>query len=308
MKINMYIAKYTAALFLLLLVLGNMPVFAQEEGEQPAEEQPVKDRPSKPAFESGLLFDGQTGTIPTNGTLELVIQHRFGTVEQGITDLYGIWAPSNIRLGLNYSILNNLMVGIGTTKFKKMQDIQVKYTVLKQTRQNTIPVSVTLYGNLGIDGQNESMFGETYKFSNRFNYYGQIIITRRFNDMFSLQIAPSFTHYNMVDSIYDHDRIGISFAGRVKFSPQTSFVYGADIPLKLKGITEHAYDYFENGMTHPKPNYNVGFEISTSTHAFHIYLASAQGILAQENLMWNQYEFFKGGFLLGLSLTRLWTF
>ncbi|HQB79596.1 MAG TPA: DUF5777 family beta-barrel protein, partial [Tenuifilaceae bacterium] len=56
------------------------------------------------SFETSALIDNQTVTTPFKGMLELQIQHRFGPVENGITDLFGIYAPSNIRMGLNYGI------------------------------------------------------------------------------------------------------------------------------------------------------------------------------------------------------------
>ena len=295
-----------SALAIMAFMLSCFSGFAQEE----ATEEPAKERPARPAFESGLLFDGATTTLQPSKTLEMIIQHRFGTMDNGVKDLYGIWAPSNIRLGMNYSILNNLMVGIGTTKFNKMQDIQVKYNVLQQTRSNKIPVTISLYEVVGIDGSSDEKFGVNYKFSNRFNYFTQIIISRRFNDMFSLQIAPGFTHYNSVDSTLDHDRLSFSFAGRVKFSPQSSLVIGADIPLRVQGISEHSKDFNKTNANWNQllPNINIGYEVSTSTHAFHLYLASGQGILPQENIMFNKNDFFSKGILIGLNITRLWSF
>jgi len=268
---------------------------------------PVKERPARPAFESGLLFDAATTTIQPSKTLEMIIQHRFGTFGNGTSDLFGIWAPSNIRLGMNYSILDNLVVGIGTTKFNKMQDIQIKYNVLQQTRSNKIPVTISLYEVIGIDGSAEDKFGVNYKFSHRMNYFSQVIISRRFNDMFSLQVAPGFTHYNSIDSTMDHDKISLSFAGRVKFSPQSSLIIAGDFPLQIQAISEHTKEYNETAEL-PKANICIGLEVSTSTHAFHIYIASGQGILPQEDIMFNQNDFFKGDILIGLNITRLWSF
>ena len=295
--------KRISALVAIAMLLSHFTGFAQEE----TSEAPVKERPARPAFESGLLFDGATTTLQPSKTLEMIIQHRFGTMDNGATDLFGIWAPSNIRLGLNYSILDNLMVGIGTTKFNKMQDIQIKYNVLQQTRSNKIPVTVSVYEVIGIDGSADGKFGVNYKFSNRFSYFSQIIISRRFNDKFSLQIAPGFTHYNSMDSLTDHDRVSISFAGRVKFSPQSSIIIGGDFPLQIQGISEHTKEVNDIVGT-VKPNLSIGLEVSTSTHAFHVYLASAQGILPQEDTMFNKNDFFDGGILIGLNITRLWNF
>jgi hypothetical protein len=299
-----------SALAILAFMLSYFPGFAQEEATGDSTQAPVKERPARPAFESGLLFDAATTTLQPSKTLEMIIQHRFGTMDNGISDFYGIWAPSNIRLGMNYSILDNLMVGIGATKFNKMEDIQIKYNVLQQTRSNKIPVTVSLYEVIGIDGSPDEKFGVNYKFSNRFNFFSQIIISRRFNDMFSFQIAPGFTHYNSVDSTMDHDKISISFAGRVKFSPQSSFVIGADIPLRIQGISEHTAEFNETSSSWNDvySNISIGYEVATSTHAFHLYVSSGQGILPQENIMFNKNDFFDGGILIGLNITRLWSF
>jgi hypothetical protein len=302
MKKILYI--FRNCLVLSALISASIPGYAQEEV---TDEKPVA-RPERPAFESGLLFDQATTTLQPSKTLEMIIQHRFGTMDNGITDLYGIWAPSNIRLGLNYSILDNFMVGVGATKFNKMQDIQIKYNVLQQTRSNSIPVTVSLHEVIGIDGSAESKFGKNYAFSNRFSYYTQIIVSHRFNNMFSLQVAPSFTHYNSMDSIYDHDRFAISFAGRVKFSPQSSLLVSGDFPLHLQGISEHTEKVNDANDILAKPNICIGLEVSTSTHAFHVYIGSSQGILPQENIMFNKNDFFDGNIILGLNITRLWNF
>jgi hypothetical protein len=295
---------YRYSILLLSAVLLAQPlVFAQDEA---VEEKP-KERPERPAFESGLLFDNATTTIPAANTLEMVIQHRFGSIENGITDLYGIWAPSNIRLGLNYSILDNLVVGVGTTKFNKMTDIQAKYNIVQQTRSNSIPVTVSVYEVIGIDGSPDSKFGVNYKFSNRMSYFTQVIVARRFNSKLSLMAAPSFTHYNSTDTLVDHDRIAITVAGRYKFSPQSSLIISGDFPFRIQGISEFTKETNET-INHPKANICIGLEVATSTHAFHIYAGTSQGILPQENILYNQNEFFKGNIILGLNVTRLWSF
>lgn len=285
-------------------LFSSATLFAQEETEATPEE-PQKERPARPAFESGLLFDNATSTIQPSKTLEMIIQHRFGTMDNGASDLFGIWAPSNIRLGLNFSILNNLMVGIGTTKYNKMQDIQIKYNLLQQTRSNSIPLTITLYEVIGIDGSADEKWGPDYKFSNRMSYFSQVIFSRRFNDKFSLQVAPSFTHYNahIVDTL-DHDRIAISAAGRFKFSPQSSIIVSGDFPLEIQSISEQ----HDVTILDSKPNICIGWEVSTSTHAFHMYIGSAQNIIPQENIMFNKNDFFDGGILIGLNVTRLWSF
>jgi len=304
---------------LLFLILGiSQPnVFAQEEAtaDTTVQEKPV-DKPVRPAFESGILFDATTTTLYPEKTLEFVLQHRFGVIDtkDNNYDMAGIWGAANIRMGLNYNILKNLQIGAGTTKFNKMTDVQLKCRVLEQTRSNSIPVTVVLYEVIGIDGSKESKWDQTpegaskYAFSNRMSYYTQLLVSRRFNDQFSLQVGGAFTHYNCVDSVYNHDRISLSFAGRYKFTPQLSVVVSGDFPLDIKNIEDYKKDPDANTVIYDKPNLCAGIEIVTSAHAFHVYAGSAQGILPQESTMWNKNDFFHGGVLIGFNMTRLWNF
>ncbi|MCF8379585.1 MAG: DUF5777 family beta-barrel protein [Bacteroidales bacterium] len=280
--------------------------FAQEE-----EQAKPKDKPVNAPFESGILIDNQTNVIPTKNTLEMLIQHRFGKMNNGIKDVWGIYSPgANIRIGFNYSILDNLSVGYGLTKKNMYSDFSVKWNALTQTRKNTIPLSVTLYGNMAIDGSPDSKFqgdGEdsAYVFSNRLCYFSQVIVGRKFNDWISLQATASFTHYNKVIYYKDHDIIGVGFNGRIKFSPQSAFIFQYDAPLKIKGISEQL-----EFTDHPLPNLAFGYELSTGTHAFQIYITTADGILPQDIYMYNSNEWQKGtqSLMFGFTMTRLWGF
>lgn len=282
----------------LLMFCGTTLLLAQEESSVPE-----KDLPVRAPFESGILIDQQTSQIPTAKTLEMLIQHRFGTVDQGIKDVYGIYSSANIRLGLNYSLLNNLMIGYGLTRTNMYSDFQVKYNLLQQTRKNTIPVSVTLYGNMAINGSKEQSFGTEYKFTNRLLYFGQVIVGRKFNDVLSLQVHGSFTHYNSVDSLSNHDVIGVGFNGRIKFSPQSSFIFQVDAPLKIQAISEQKdFDVAE-------PNVGIGYEVSTSTHAFQIFISNTNGILNQHSYMYNKSDWKNiENWRFGFVMTRLWGF
>ncbi len=267
-------------------------------------------------FESGILIDNQTCVIPPAKTLEFLIQHRFGDFgydtaqyDNGFHNLYGLYEMANIRLGFNYSILDNLVVGYGLSKSNMNSDFQVKYGVLQQTRKNTIPVAVTLYGNMAIGGNKKTAYegaDSSYKFTNRLSYFGQLIIGRKFNDWLTLQLTASFTHYNLVLEGSDHDKIGIGVNGRVKFSPQSSVIFQFDTPLKIKGITEQ--NNFDE-MDQQNPNVSIGYELSTGTHAFQIFVANTYGIIPQENYLYNHNDWKKiSNWRFGFVMTRLWGF
>ncbi len=310
---NISITLRISALIILSLLISKPVVFAQEEATPDTTIQEVQvERPSRPAFESGLIFDAATTTIQPSKTLEFILQHRFGYID-GAKDFFGIWGGSNIRVGMNYSFTDKLTVGIGTTKMKRLQDLQVKYKIIEQTRSNSIPVTVMVYEVIGIDGRDKLTWDQNdgspdYKFANRMSYFTQVNVSRRFNDHLSLQVGGAFTHYNCVDSVYNHDRVSLNFAGRYKFSPQGALIVAGDFPLDIKSLYDFKKVAGPTTVIYDKPNLSIGVEISTSTHDFQIYLASAQGILQQEDVMWNNHDFFNKGFMIGFNLTRLWNF
>lgn len=269
-----------------------------------AQEEQPKDRPVRAPFASGILIDNQTTFIPTVKTLEYQIQHKFGTLDNGFSDLFGLYAPgANIRMALNYVPMKNLQVGYGLSRVNMYSDFSVKYTILEQTRQNTIPVAVGIYGNMAIDGRPDESFGDNYSFTNRFSYFAQLIVGRRINDFVSVQANASFAHYNIVEPLMDHDKISVGFNGRVNFSPQSSILFQYDVPLKVKWIAEH-----REFLNPAKPNFGLGWEIRTSTHAFHIYLSSSDGMIPQHNAMFNQNDWTNGDLMFGFSITRYWGF
>lgn len=269
-----------------------------------AQEEAPKDRPVRAPFNSGILIDNHTTVVNTVKTLEYQIQHKFGKIDNGFSDLFGLYAPgANIRLALSYVPIKNLQVGYGLSRVRMYSDFSAKYTILEQTRQNTIPVAVAVFANMAIDGRNKDDFGKNYDFANRFSYFTQLIIGRRINDFVSVQANASFTHYNITEPGIDHDKVSVGLNGRVNFSPQSSILFQYDVPLKIKGITEH-----REWMNPAKPNLGVGWEIRTSTHAFHIYLSSTDGMIPQHSAMYNQNDWTKGDLMFGFSITRLWSF
>jgi len=302
-------------LFIILFSLISVISFAQDAATDSIAVK-EKDKPVRSPFESGYLIGAQTTVIQNVKTLEAVIQHTFGTIQNGHSDLWGIYAPgANIRLGLDYVIMKNFQIGIGETKKNMMTDLNAKWTIIQQTRKNTFPVAIALYGNVAVDGRNISAFesglvrqgytGPTYSFTfyDRLSFFSELIIGRKFTDRLSLQAGLSLSHYNSVGTVYDHDKIGLHLNGRMKVSPQGSVIFNYDAPLKIKEITEQI-----SWTNPPKPNLAFGYEISTSTHAFQIYMGTADGLLPQDNMMWNQNDFTKHQLFIGFNITRLWGF
>ena len=283
--------RLTIVSIVLLLGLFNISLFAQTDSTV---KEPVVDEAVRNTFSSSVILDNQTVMLPLKGSKELEIQHRFGEMKK-INDLFGIYGSSNIRFGMNYGITDNIMIGFGTESNHKMQEFKLKLALLKQTKSNRIPVSVSYYGNTVIDGRDNSNWGANYKFTSRLSFVNSILVARKFNKRFSLQGSVAFAHFNQVDSIKTNDVVALSLNGKCKLFGALSAIFEYDhtfAPVKL-------LKYYQEQS---KPNASLGLDINTGTHNFQVYVASYRGIIAQQNYMYNKNDFTKGNLFIGFNI------
>jgi hypothetical protein len=265
-----------------------------QEAAQTAE----KSAPVRFTFGTGTLIDNQTVATPYKGGLELLIQHRFSLIEN-IHNLYGIYGSANTRIGLNYGITDRLMIGGGTTKDYKLQDLQWKYLILQQTEDNSMPVSLSYFGNIVADLREEAAFGPaaSFKEMHRLSYFTQLIVARKFSEKISAQIAPSFIYLNSVPRTsdttgYKNMNFGIHAGARANLFGSHSLMLEYD-----QLLTKQELD------VQPKPNLALGWEISSATHCFQVFVANYTSIINQYNLVYNTNDLAKGDYLFGFNIT-----
>jgi len=285
-------------LFALILLAFITPAFCQEE-----EQTVTPDKPVKNTFETSILVENQTTSTLFQGALELQIHHRFSLIEN-IKNLYGVYGSANTRLGLNYGITDKLMVGIGITKDYKPIDVQWKYQILQQTKSNSMPVTLSYYGNVVADMRDSSLAapqsGEAFKQIHRLSYFHQLIVARKFSDKLSLQIAPAFFYFNTVQRGYKNANVAISAGGRFKVTDSQSLIFEYDqlVTKQDSIVVDGLYT-----TKQPNPNVTLGWEIGTATHCFQIFVTNYQQILNQRNLLFNTNDFMKRKYLVGFNIT-----
>ncbi|MBL0132585.1 MAG: hypothetical protein IPP79_00530 [Chitinophagaceae bacterium] len=310
------------ALAVISLCFNSFATMAQDSTAAAQEEKPapVKAKPVKNTFQSVWIIDNQSVIVPVKGLFEMDIQHRFGSVKGGYKEFWGFFSPSNIRLGASYTPIKRLNIGIGITKRNILWDASAKYALITQTTTGSVPVSISYYGNAAVDTR-KNVDNSLFKyFTQRFSFFNQIIIARKFSEKFSLQVAPSISHQNSVEGFYTkndstgketfanmkHNHFAVALSGRYKITQKTSLMFDYNQP-----ITKH--------NTHnPAPSTAVGFEFYTSGHSFQLFFTNYYNLNPQQNNMYNTYAPFnytkdaagtkvKGGqFLIGFNITRLW--
>ena len=304
-KLNRFLPLLWRSAGFCLLALLSLQVMAQDvkkDNTKPAAKV-VKNKAVKYTFESNFILDNQTVMVPIKGTFEFDIQHRFGTIENGYTDLCGLAAPSNVRLGFDYVVWKNLQFGFGLTTNGLKWDINGKYAIVKQNIKGGWPVSISWFTNMGIDTRTSDNFVSS---GDRFSYFNQLLIARKVTEKFSVQVAPSLSHFNniagftdatgKIQPIMNNDHFAIAFMGRYKMTQKTNLVVNYDQPL-----TQHP-------MNNPHPNISFGLEMVTSAHDFQVFFGNYHDILQQYNNVYNQNDFTNRQFELGFNITRLWNF
>jgi hypothetical protein len=309
---------------LLLVMNFSILVFGQDTTAQATEQAQVakKVKPVKNTFESIWIIDNQTVLVPIKNSFEMDIVHRFGTLETGYQDFYGLFAPSNISLRFSYVPIDNLLIGAAITKQNMTWEGYAKYSIIKQT-DGEYPVSVSYYGNIAVDSRTKDNF---VYWSDRLMYFNQVLIARKINNKLSIQVAPSVTHQNVVNGYYEtsgsvadstykaevkgemeHNHFAIAVSARYKIKQGMSVLFGYDQPL-----TKHK-------TNNPNPNLSLGVEFTTSSHAFQLFFTNYYYITPSRNNLfnknnpidikgWSDITFYPQHFLIGFNITRLWNY
>ncbi len=295
--------KKQTLLFALSLV-GFLPLGkAQDLEKMLAEETPPAKEYTGATFKGTRLINFHTLETPGKRTLEYRISHRFGTIGSGAENFYGLDGGASIRMGLEYSHDGRFTFGIGRSNIEKALDGYAKARILRQTTDNKMPLSMTWVSSMFCVTQkdaNKAVNGyDRYQyFSSRLAYAHQLIIGRKFSDGFSLQIAPTLVHLNLVEKATDkNDIISLAAATRIKLSKRVAIT--AEYALRLNDYSSNRY-YNSFGM---------GIDIETGGHVFQIHVTNSQGMIESQYLPFTttDWTFKNPGIRIGFNISRVFS-
>lgn len=281
---------------LLLIILVTIPfcVFAQDDLLKELEQQDSKKTDYVDAtFKGSRLVNGQSVETRHKGELELIFSHRFGAINQGIYELFGL-DQAYIRLGAEYGISDRVSVGMGRTSVDKTYDGYLRYKILEQKVNGGMPVSVTAYGNAAIKtSPKKENAGFDITAKDRMAYVAQVLIARKFTPAFSFQLMPSYVHKNRVDQSQEvNDTWAMGVGGRLKVS---------------RSVSLNAEYYYRFNVPDNSPYYNAigfGIDIETGGHVFQLVLTNSLGMTERHMITETAGNFFDGDIHMGFNITR----
>ena len=243
-------------------------------------------------FKGTKVVNGQSVELPAKGVLQFNIQHRFGTLNSGLYNLYGL-DFSQVRLSFDYGIKDWLAIGIGRSSSLKTIDANSKIKLRRQVK-NGFPFTIVANSAVYLkQWQYSEVQKESFLLTNQLSYTNQILLARKINRDLTLQLSPTMVHYNLVE-IKDepNDKYAIGFGGRQKLTNRISV------------NAEYFY------QLNDKRNNNVlslGFDIQTGGHVFQLHLSNSPAMIDPEFITQTTGEWLKGDIYFGFNISRVFT-
>ncbi len=256
-------------------------------------------------FKSTRIINTQSVETQQKGRLEVLIGHRFGDMfgaGGGWETFYGLESASDILIGVDYGVTNDLTIGLNRTKgagvLKGNLNGFAKYRLLKQQTEG-MPFSLTALGMMNVSTMNATETPNTLtsfeRFGHRVHYVAQVMLARKFSDRFSVQLTPTYIHRNLVEVGAENDIVSIGIAARLQLSYSFALVLDYDYPI-VGDVTDAA--------TYQAP-LGIGLEIDTGGHIFQINFTNARGMMPNDYIPNTFSNWGDGEFRLGFTITRV---
>ncbi|MBO0936502.1 hypothetical protein J2I47_08110 [Fibrella sp. HMF5335] len=226
------------------------------------------------------------------------ISHRFGALNSGfINNFFGL-DEARIRLGLEYGITDQFTIGIGRSSQEKVYDFYGKYKVLRQS--NKMPVTLTLYGSNAIStvvSRTPLESGTVMRYYtnlDRMTYTGQALLARKFSERFSLQLMPTFLHFNKTETAdTPNDLFAMGVGGRMKLTKRLSITGEY---YHRTGTISSTTDY-HNSLA-------LGFDVETGGHVFQLHFTNSRGMIERQFVAQTTKQWRDGGIFYGFNISR----
>ncbi|MCW3462874.1 DUF5777 family beta-barrel protein [Chitinophaga nivalis] len=269
----------------------------------------------KDTYKSTRIVMGQSTEMLRAHELDFRVTHRFGDAAGefgGSKTFFGVDNAADIRIAFEYGITDNLMVGVSRSKgsgdLEQLYEGLVKYRLLQQSTDNSIPVSLAFFGNAVISGMTSakevtsaSYFGST---TDRMSYVAQAIVSRKFGRRLSLTLLPTYIHRNRVAFNDMNNIFALGAAGRLKLSKRIGILAEYYYPFRSNASSDYAKS--SRSTTYYQP-LGIGLEIETGGHVFHVTFTNSTAILENQFISETTTSWLQGQFRWGFNISRRFT-
>lgn len=249
----------------------------------------VADKSVTATFKALQIITLQSTKLAAKNEFYLVISHRFGSVKGGISEFFG-FDDATTKIGGIYGVTNWLSLSASHHTLLKINEASAKFRLIRQSEN--FPVDIVGYSTIDFNSGLKKDDYPKIEFSDRLTYINQILISRKFSNKLSLELAPSFIHKNLYNPEIENDN---------------QFTLGAGGRLKL---TKRLSLNLEYGQNFNKPEFynnplSVGLDIETGGHVFQLLFTNSQSMTESGYLTSASGDWGKGDFFFGFNLYRV---
>ena len=274
---------------LFLSIFSSVLAFSQEDLLKDIDTISTSNTSSPPAFKALQIVTGQSTKLTAKNEWYFVVAHRFGDVSEGFKNFFGLDGAST-KLGAIYGLTDGISLSLSRETNMKTFEFGAKYKLLKQN--DNVPVDIVGYNVMAINTDLDKEAYPHLKFGDRLSYLIQALISRRFNDSFSLQLSPSYVHKNLYEpTIESNNQFLTGLGGRYKISKRIS-------------VNAEYFVNFDKNSFYKNP-LSLGMDIETGGHVFQLLFSNSQlnsdiGYLTNATGKWE-----KGQVFFGFNLYRV---
>jgi len=171
--------------------------------------------------------------------------------------------------------------------------------------QSGFPVTIVGFNSIAINTELKKKDYPKLSFDNRLSYVTQLLISRKFSEKLTLQLAPSYFHENTLQDILDENNQAILP------NPQdnSQFAIGAGGRYKLTSRWSVNVDYAAHLNRTDKSIYknplSIGVDLETGGHVFQMHFTNSRAMHESGYLGQTSGDWTKGEIAFGFNLVRV---
>ena len=276
-------------LLLLILLSFSQLIFAQDDLLSQIDSTETNQKVTS-TFKAMKIVNLESTKLLGKKELYFVIAHRFASIKDGIEGFFGL-DNAVTQIKFVYGISDKVSLSAGRSE--QAYDFSAKY-LLKSQIQDGFPFTIVCFNSLAFNNLLKQSIYPKMKFNDRIIYVNQLLVSRKFSDKLSLELAPTYFHENFVENDFQNNsQFALGFGGRYKLSKRVSL--NIDYAAHLNRTSTSIYN---NPLS-------VGVDIETGGHVFQIHFTNSQGIHEAGFLANTTGDWSKGDVFFGFNLARV---
>ncbi len=266
--------------------------YAQDDLLDEIDSDPVTEQYVSAAFKGLKIVNFESTKLVAKNELTFIVSHRFGTLKNGINTFFGL-DDAVTRLNFVYGISDGFNIGVSRSSFQKIYEASAKYRLLRQEK-NGFPFTIVGFNSVMVNTALDEDNLPLIEFKHRLGYVAQLLVSRKINTNFSVELAPTFFHDNYVQiDGQDNSQFALGLGGRHKLSKRWSV--NVDYGWHLNRFSDSP---FKNPLS-------VGFDLETGGHVFQLHFTNAQGMNTNTFLGQSTGDWSDGDIYFGFNLSRV---